>query len=376
VMDYNALAGFNVDLFQFSRTLGVSVAGQAGTYEQLASARISVAQILDTLIAVARDSGAGAQAETALRQLKLSTTASAIHLTVNDLIDFGPARSVPFAEGAAALNARVSALSLLRAAAEVANGAHQADVATAISVPGLLSLSLGITIGERPQSSPWLRFGEKGAEVYTAQTRVRLIAEVGGTGLLTGVRLRLPVYVDVAAARARLADVTCGPNEDAIAVSLAVRPSVVSAWIAEPATLIAWKTLSAPPVMNNAAIVTAPLLNASGRANAEVTNLSESIVTFRHAEIVALTPKTVRTAHYTSSLVASLLGNLSLHVSVGPLSLLTPAVLSTAIRTLLTPAAAAIDGVLHDILRTLGIGIGEADVWVNGVRCDGAALVR
>jgi uncharacterized membrane protein len=375
-MDYNALAGFNVDLFEFSRALGISVAGQAGTYGQLASARVSVAQILDTLIAVARASGAGAQTETALRQLKLSTTASAIHLTVNDLIDFGPARSVPFAEGAATLNARVSALSLLRAAAEVATGAHQADIATALSAPGLLSLSLGITIGERPQASPWLRFGEKSAEVYTAQTRVRLIAEAGGSGLLAGIRLRLPVYVDIAAARARLVDVTCGPNENATAVALAVRPSAVNAWIAEPATLSGWKTLSAPPAMHNASIVTAPLLTATGRANAEITNLADTIVTFRFAEVAALTPRTVRTAHYTSSLVASLMGSLSLNVSVGPLSLQSPALLATAIREQLAPASAAIDRVLHDVLRTFGLGIGEADVWVNGVRCDGAALVR
>ncbi len=35
-----------------------------------------------------------------------------------------------------------------------------------------------------------------------------------------------------------------------------------------------------------------------------------------------------------------------------------------------------LDALVNDVLRSLGIGLGEADVWVNGVRCDGAALVN
>ena len=31
---------------------------------------------------------------------------------------------------------------------------------------------------------------------------------------------------------------------------------------------------------------------------------------------------------------------------------------------------------LAAVLATFGVGIGQADVWVNGVRCDGAVLVN
>jgi uncharacterized membrane protein len=84
----------------------------------------------------------------------------------------------------------------------------------------------------------------------------------------------------------------------------------------------------------------------------------------------------VKTNDFTSSLTASLLGSLTLNVSVGPLSLLTPAILGPLIKALLQPVTKIVDGLLNNVLKTLGIGLGEADVWVNGVRCDGAALVR
>jgi uncharacterized membrane protein len=31
---------------------------------------------------------------------------------------------------------------------------------------------------------------------------------------------------------------------------------------------------------------------------------------------------------------------------------------------------------LDQVLATLGVGIGQADVWVTGIRCDGAVLVN
>jgi uncharacterized membrane protein len=68
--------------------------------------------------------------------------------------------------------------------------------------------------------------------------------------------------------------------------------------------------------------------------------------------------------------------NLSLTAKAGPLSLTTPALVNAAVKIVLMPATPALDTVLNDVLGTLGIGLGEADVWVNGVRCDGAALVN
>jgi uncharacterized membrane protein len=379
VMDYNALAGYNVDLFKFSNALGTSVVGQAGTYEQLAATRVSAGQVLDAMISVAQANGGGPQVDFALKQIKNNSNANNVQFYVNKMFDFGQSNSLGIGQAGAALQAKASALSIIQAAAEVANGTNQVDISANLAVPGLLSTQLGITIGERPQSSPWIRFGATGVEVYTAQTRVRLIAQVGGSGLLSAISLRVPVYIDIAAARARLADITCGANPvNDMRVTLAVRPSLANAWIAEPVTLAGWKTLGSPPNMVNATIANvAGLITATGRANAEITNMTDTNVVFRYADITSLTAKNVRTTAFTQSLTASLLGSLTLTVNAAGLLALTPtAILTALIRSILTPVAPVIDGVLNKVLKTLGIGLGEADVWVNGVRCDGAALVR
>lgn len=39
-------------------------------------------------------------------------------------------------------------------------------------------------------------------------------------------------------------------------------------------------------------------------------------------------------------------------------------------------AATPLDQILNAVLGTLGIGLGQADSWVSGVRCGGAVLVR
>ncbi len=379
VMDYNALASYNIDLFKFSNTLGTSVVGKAGTYEQLAATRVSVAQIIDAMISVGQANQGGAQLDFALKQIKNYSDANNVKLYMNKLFDFGQSASLGFGQASAALQAKATALSVIQAAAEVANSTNQVDITSSLSVPGLIAAQLGITVGERPQSSPWIRFGANGVEVYTAQTRVRLTAQVGGSGLLSGVTLRVPLYIDIAAARARLADISCGANPvNDMRVTLAVRPSLVNAWIAEPATLSGWKTLGSPPNMVNAMIANAAgLITASGRANAEIANMSDTNVVFRYADISSLTAKNVKTSGFTQSLTASLVNNLTLTVSAGGLLSLTPAAVLTAlIKSILLPVTPTIDGVLNNILKTIGIGLGEADVWVNGVRCDGAALVR
>jgi uncharacterized membrane protein len=46
------------------------------------------------------------------------------------------------------------------------------------------------------------------------------------------------------------------------------------------------------------------------------------------------------------------------------------------VKATLQPVTPVLDALVNDILTSLGIGLGEADVWVNGVRCDGAALVN
>ncbi len=374
-MDYNALAGLQIDLFRFSDALSTRIGAQIGTYEELAATNPSLRHVIDALLDIAHSAGTGA-AVSALQQIGNGTNPGAANLPAGQLLDFGLHGRSAIGEGGAAFSARASALSILATAAQIANGSRQVEVMTSLSLPGLLGLDVGILIGERPQRSPWIAMGEKDVSVYTAQTRVRLIAEVGGTGVLSAARIRLPIHVHLAGAEARLAHVSCGPDpaQDA-QVAIDVRPSAVSAWIGEPAT--SWTSFTTKPRMNPAQLVNvANLVTAHGAAEVEISNLRDEQAVFGWTEIAKLQPKTVRTADFTSSLVSSLVANTNLSVKAGPLTLLSPAALGKLVLSSLLPVTAVLDGVLNDLLGVLGIGLGEADVWVHGVRCDGAVLVN
>ena len=47
-----------------------------------------------------------------------------------------------------------------------------------------------------------------------------------------------------------------------------------------------------------------------------------------------------------------------------------------ALRTTLSAVTVPVDKALATILSFLGVGLGEADVWMNGLRCDRAVLVH
>ena len=125
-----------------------------------------------------------------------------------------------------------------------------------------------------------------------------------------------------------------------------------------------------------AQLASAPAVAASGKAHGEISNLREHSLVFDWNDIAALRVKNVRTRDYMSTLTASLVSDLRLNVNAGPLALATPAVLGKALVAALMPATRAIDSTLNDLMDILGIGLGEADVRVHGVRCDGAVLVN
>jgi uncharacterized membrane protein len=359
-MDYNALAGYS------------------GTYDELIKTKATVGNVIDTLAEVARREGGQPTALAALQLLGASSDARNLNVPLSQLLNFGTYGPLTLGEAGTAFSARASALTIIAAAAQVANGARQAEVMVNLGIPGLTSLTVGITIGERPQNSPWVGIGERDVKVYTAQTRFRLIAEVGGSGLLAGAKIKLPFYLDLAAAEARLNNVTCGPDplRDA-RVTIGVTPALLDAWIGEPTIPGDWKAFYKKPNMVPASLVSAlSTIEATGLAHAAVTNLRETPLTFDWNDIAAMKPRTARTRDFSSSLVQSLLGDLSLSVKLGPLSLLTPSLITGALTSALTPATKILDGVLNDMLGVLGVGLGEADVWVHGVRCDGAVLVN
>jgi uncharacterized membrane protein len=123
-----------------------------------------------------------------------------------------------------------------------------------------------------------------------------------------------------------------------------------------------------------ATLVNTSLVKITGRAHASVTNMSATPVTFSYSDIQQRTKKTVGTTDFSSSLLRGLIGDTQLNVSILGLGLGLGG-LSSLVSTTLSAATPAIDQVLASALQTLGIGFGQADVWMLGIRCDGAVLV-
>src|SRR3569623_654646 len=129
------------------------------------------------------------------------------------------------------------------------------------------------------------------------------------------------------------------------------------------------------PIPPAATIVDLGAIKVTGRAHTTMAKTAPTNVNFSYADIQAQTRKTVNTTSFTSSLTGSLLGDLSLSGLLGPLALPIPG-LGPQVVTIISGATGSIDTLLNTVLQTLGVGLGQADVWVAGIRCDGAVLVN
>ena len=150
-------------------------------------------------------------------------------------------------------------------------------------------------------------------------------------------------------------------------------PGVVDAWIGDVSGA-QFTNFSSAPNPAAATLVDVLGLKVTAKARASVSNISPTPVTFSYSDVLSQTKKTVGTNNFTSSLLTRLLSDTQLGVSVAGLGLGAPAI-SSSMTSLLAGVASPVDQLLSSVLQTLGVGPGQADVWVSSIRCDGAVLV-
>ena len=370
-MDYQSLINTNIDALDFLTALSTRVNLTGATYGSVLDGNFKVADIIAAALTTQQVANGASTATTALSSISQAVSGLSTRISPGALIDLGPYDSMGVGQKPKA-GVSMSLFGLLSAVAEVANGTHQVATSVNLGLPGITSVSLIATIGERPVGSSWLTLGSQGASVHTAQTRVLLSVQLGGGANPV---VNLPLYVEVASGTATLNSLSCGhPDVSTSTVTLGVTPGIVDAWIGNVsvADLTNFTTKPSPPP---ATLVSLGAVTVSGLAHAGIGNTTPKSVTFDYPEIQSQTPQTVTTTNFTQSLTSSLLGNLALNVQVGPLGLPVPGIGAT-VANLLASDTAAIDQVLATVLATLGVGIGQADVWVTGIRCDGAVLVN
>ena len=373
VMDYDALIKARVDLFDFSKRLATRLNLTAATYDDVLKADARLGDVLAAVVDASRDHDT--RSSTATAALGRIAGASASNLPVNlaSLISFGPAGDKPLS-GPKPLAASLTALDIVSAVAQIANGNRQIDVGLALNLPGIAAASLKLGIGERPVGTSMVRVGRAGASVHTAQTRLLLTVDLVGSGAASLVRL--PLYLELAAATARLTGIQCSPGDVSTSrVTLGVTPALVDAWIGQ-VSMAEFNNFSRAPNPPAATLLNvAGLAKVSGRAHVTMTNLSEATVSFSYPEIQRGDKKTTSTQNFVATLLGRLVGDLELRVEALGLGIGLPG-LDGLVSGVIAGAATPLDQVLNGVLGTLGIGLGQADSWVTGVRCGGAVLVR
>jgi len=363
VMDYQALAGGQLDILTFSDALRSQLNVQVATYGDLLNTQATLGQIARAMAASVSD----AQAASVLRAIadKLPQTSTKL----SSLIDLGPLANNSTPDPSRPIT--VDAFSMLRGTLEL-GGAHQIATDLGATVPGLTSAKLKVAIGERPANSPWLRVTEAhDVEVRTAQTRIYLDTQVAPQlGLAS---LRVPIYVELASASAKLNSVSCAGGVTNATVKLDVTPSVGEAAIAD-VDPTAFANFQAPPTLNRVTILKTPLASVSAFADVKLGGVTTQTVDFSANDIANHNAKTVSTGDIVQGLASSLISHVDLNVSVLGLGLNLGA-LTSLVGQVLGIAATPLDALYGQVSSLLGVGVGQADVWVNGVRCGTPVLV-
>ncbi|CAH2406397.1 Uncharacterized membrane protein [Mesorhizobium escarrei] len=393
VMDYNALIAADVNLLSFIDALAVEMQLTGVSYSEVLASKATVGQIAT---AMANVSPVGSTSKLALQTIASRTT-NTVKIPLNHLVDLGSMGRLGLGQKSPGFSVDASAMGMLTTAAALANGSKQVELNLGATIPGLLSTTLAIAIGEPAQFSPWLTIGEKGAVVRTAQTRIKLVASVGGGNANLGggislLAVKLPLHVEVASAEAKLTDISCPTGHpDSLKVTIAARPGLASLHLgASDAdnSPSAFADFSDPQSFQNAEIaqvsvkllfLTLNLIGVNGSAAVEIANTDPTILTFNSTDIASKTIKTASTKNLTQSLTTSLVNNLSLSVSALGLGLDVTALLGTvkpAVVALLNGVTAPVDDLVYNVLGALGVRVGEADVRVMGATCGRSVLVQ
>lgn len=364
LVDYNSLAAANIDLFSYLRALSTQAKLTAVDYNSVLSTQVSGQNALAALIAVA------GQSITPATVAALQQIASALPTTpivIGNLASPGPygyyaIGSVP------PVTMNIRALDLLTGMAGLASNGQQVSASLATNVPGLTA-QMSLAIGEPAQMSA---LGAPPVSASDAQVHLQITFGLSVPGLATA---QVPVTITAARAVATLASVSCpfdDPGDDSATIN--VTPAVATVSIGTMANFTDFADL---PTIEPAQILNvAGLIKVTGSANAAIGGTVTTPVVFTESDVQAGTVKTVSSSELVGSLATTLIGNLQLQVQTLGLNLgLAPAVKQSLVMAL-NGVASPMDSILSGLMNSLGVGLGQADVWTTNIVCGNAVLVN
>jgi len=364
VMDTQGLLNAKVDLLGMADALQLRLGRQDEAFAQLFDRHIPVGDIVNAVADGVTDS----QTAATLRRIGNSIPGRTVRL--KDIIDLGPAGSAGDATGQPTI--LMDAFSMLRMILNPAPGTS-VPIDLQLGVPGLSSTRLKLILGSGEARSPLLSItSDRNVVLRTAQTRLYLESTVAAA-LAPLASVRIPLYVELAAAQARLSDINCARDTPGNGVTLTVTPSIGTAALAEVDTN-ALTDFSTPPNFRPALLAQALTTKVTGHANISLGGVQPQPVHFSPAEISAQQTKTVHTQDLTQGLAVSLLKQAQIDVYLLGIKVgLSP--LTAPIGALLGTTAPLLDGILNNVTALLGVRLGTADVRVHEMRCGIATIV-
>lgn len=350
---YKGLAGGTVslaDLVAADPTLG-------GPNDVLTSS-VSVRRLaLATVTALTNKGDAASLAARTPLATFASTIDSTLMVKLSDIL----AVQQPANPGSAAAQAQFNVLDLISGSgqAAVADGAHFVTVPNlTVSVPGLASASLKVTVIEKPRISAFgpayydTATGKWATTAQTAQVKVELTSHivVGSCGFLgTCVDLVMPLTVSAAKATGSLTAVRCPGTSRQADIRVVTEGANATANNTLTAKLLGVNLL--PP----ASLVSTNVAVVGGTTTPDLTFTGPPFPTA--VQSTAATGAGLTTATQSK---LTLLG----FIPAGP------------VLDLLSPVTAAIDEeILEPVFDAFGLSLGGADVRVMQVDCDVPALV-
>ena len=367
-MSYEALLDLDIDMIDCLEWLADDLELTALTYDDVLSTSIGLEDLLSAMAETAGDSALASQA---LRSLSREAARDPRTLQIGEIVELGRIAPRALGDPPAGTGVRLDALPLLMASAITANGSNQIDLGLSARTGRLVEIDASLVIGERPQGQSWFALsGLPGETVSTAQMRLSVTAKIGAGRLLSGALISLPIHIDLASADARVTDIVCEPGErEPKRVNVGVRPSIARLRIADISGSGSSERVQPAHILNGR------LIQIDAFADVQAANPNETQLRYMNYDISG-DPKTAGTERALEGLLTSAISDLDYDIDVIGLQLLSDAHIAAILSGVFSELAAPLDGIVFNLTSALGLGLGEADVWVHSASCNAPVLVQ
>jgi len=382
LLSYNGIANANISLLGLVKALPVDI----GTVNSVLTTQVTITDLLTAYVNALSQSSSASTIDLAF----VNQQVAAIELQLGNIpINLGQILNVDATteDPNVALNVDVNALDILSAVVLAADGANAVALpATSISIPGVATISLALSIVEPPQ----IGVGGVGTVAHTAEIRLDLDVTALSTPINGQQLLDLPLYLEVAPTDGTITAIECnvpgsgGANSDSVTITAA--PGVLNAFLGKlPSaafnnTSETWSSLISSGSLAQLVNVL-NLATISASANVQLAANPATALTFSVDPTIPVSQQSgmTQTAGTSSAvlgnLIGSLLGSTSLNVTINllglPINLAPVASLLATLSTALAPVLSSLDSLLvGPLLQALGINIGTAQVSLLSVNCN------